>query len=160
MRQLAAWVGTEAPVHSGMHHQPQRLVRASLRSPFGPSADRLTSLEGLGTLGSSDDEDFGMFGVDEEQEAAESDSDWTSLVASIVKAASPVATEVAKGLFTKTKLAQGMSSSEIGKLLGLASQRADAVKSGTASMPTAGWIGIGVGAVALLGLLFFAMGRR
>lgn len=146
-----------------MHNQPGRLVRVPLRSPFGPSADRLTTLEGLGNLGWSwpweNDEPLG---TDEEAQAgAESDTDWTGFVTDLVKAVSPAAKEAIKGAFMQTKAGQGLSQTEIGRLIGLGEQRAAGVQAGTASMPAAGWIGIGVGAVAILGLvLFFAMGRR
>jgi hypothetical protein len=154
---VGAWVSSEAPIFPEMHHQPKRLVRAALRSPAGPSADRLTTLEGLGNLGSTSDEPLWE---DEDTPDPQNNTDWAKLVVNLVNAASPIAVEAVKGAFATSMASKGMSQSEILQLITLAQQRADAVKAGTASMPTAGWIGIGVGAVAVLGLIFFMLSRR
>ena len=156
---LGAWISNETPVYGGMHHQPRRLVRSGARVPFGPSADRLTNLEGLGNLSALASDE--MFGVDEEQEAAaaaaESDTDWIDLVRALAAPIATVGVEVVKGQFSQKKAAQGLPMTQIMQMLGMADQRAAAVKSGTASMPTAGWIGFGVGVIALLGVLVMAM---
>jgi hypothetical protein len=119
----------------------------------------MTTLEGLGTLGHLGQAD--EFDIDDMASAeVEADTDWVKLVGDIVKAASPIAVEAAKGAFAQSKAAQGFSQSRIGMLLGLGQQRAAAVQQGSAPMPTAGWLGIGVAAVAVLGLIIVLAMRK
>lgn len=161
---LGAWIAAQPPVHSGMHHQPGRLVRGGQQRAWGPSADRLTTLEGLGNLAAlgqstetSTDEEWE---AQQAEAAAESDTDWIGLVKGLATALSPVAKEAVKGAFAQSKLNQGWSGDMISRYLGMGENRAAGVQAGTASMPTAGWIGIGVAAVAVLGLIFFVAMRK
>lgn len=136
-----------------MHHQPQRLVRSNMARSL-LSADRLQGIDGLGNLAAVDS-DGNDLGTDEEAQL-ESDSDYSWLVNSIIKAAgaiTPAALNLAGSLAKKKGI-------DVNAILGLAQGRAQAVQQGTASMPTGAWIGIGVGVAALLGILFVSMGRR
>jgi hypothetical protein len=144
-----------------MHHQPGRLVRGGQQRAWGPSADRLTTLEGLGNLAALGVyEGMGTAEDEEAEAAAESDTDWIGLVKGLATALSPVAKEAVKGAFAQSKLNQGWSGDMISRYLGMGENRAAGVQAGTASMPTAGWIGIGVAAVAVLGLIFFVAMRK
>lgn len=135
-------------VGSHMHHQPRRLVVArSRRSMLSP--DRLQGIDGLGQLGSSDDDSWS---TDEE---LENDSDYFSLVSTIIKAAGAI-TPAALNLATQLAKKKGI---DVSAILGMGQARATAVQTGQASMPTGAWIGIGVGAIGLLALVFM-MGRR
>jgi len=158
---MTPWTSQQIPVHAGMHNQPGRLMRGGYQRAWGPSADRLTNLEGLGNLGACDPN---ALSTDEEEcsEAdAEKDTDWVGLVTGLAKALAPAAKEAVKGAFTRSKLNQGWSGDMISRFLSMGESRAAAVNAGTASMPTAGWIGIGVAVVAVLGMMFFMMsGRR
>jgi len=159
---VGAWItAQQATPSASNHHQPGRLVRGGQQRAWGPSADRLTSLEGLGNLAALGSEDESM-GTDEEAEAAaEKDTDWVGLVKGLATALSPVAKEAVKGAFAQSKLNQGWTGDMISRYLGMGETRAAGVNAGTASMPTAGWIGIGVAVVAVLGMMFFMMsGRR
>lgn len=135
-----------------MHHQPQRLVRSNMARSL-LSADRLQGIDGLGNLAAVD-ADGEPLGTQEDE--LESDSDYSWLVKSIIKAAgaiTPAALNLAGTLAKKKGI-------DVNAILGLAQGRAQAVQQGTASMPTGAWIGIGVGVAALLGILFVSMGRR
>ena len=133
-----------------------RLVRAPLRSS-PRTGDRLTNLEGLGRLSGDDDEPLGTY--EDDAVAAESDTDWVGLVKALAQPISSVGVEVAKGAFRQSKLSQGWGGQQIAQFLGMADARADAVRSGTASMPGWGWGAIGVGAAFVLAMVFM-LGRR
>lgn len=140
------------PINAGSHHQPRRLVAAGVRRSM-LSGDRLMGIDGLGTLGADTGEtDLGTYYDDSE---VEGDSDYSGLVTAIVNAAGKI-TPAALTLAGQLAAKKGI---DLNSILGMAQTRATAVQNGTASMPTAAWIGIGVAAVALLGLVFM-MGRR
>ena len=161
MSGMGAWItAQQATPSAANHHQPGRLMRGGQQRAWGPSADRLTTLEGFGNLAALGSEDESM-GTDEEAEAAaEKDTDWVGLVKGLATALSPVAKEAVKGAFAQSKLNQGWTGDMISRYLGMGETRAAGVNAGTASMPTAGWIGIGVAVVAVLGMMFFMVSRR
>ena len=145
------YTATSYVVGPHMHHQPSRLVRGSpRRSTLSP--DRLHGIDGLGQLGASDDE---MIGVDESQygylgdKQLENDTDYASLVKTIVSAAGAI-TPAALALATQLSQKKGL---DLQSILGLAQGRSAAVQNGTSSMPSGStlmYIGLGVGALAIL----------
>lgn len=116
------------------------------------SADRLQGIDGLGNLAAVDT-DGDPIGTDEEA-ALENDTDYSSLVKTIVGAAgaiTPAALNLAGTLAAKKGI-------DLNSILGIAQNRATAVQNGTMGLPTGAWIGIGVAAAAVLGILL--MSRR
>ena len=151
-----AWTSETTPILFGSHHQPARLVHAGWRRS-STTGDRLTNLEGLGTLGRTVETDFGF---DEQAPDLEKDTDWAALVGEIVKTAGQVAAPVL-ATYTAKLRAKGASEASIAANVGAAQGRAQAVAAGQAPMPSAvPWTAIAIGGAGLLAALVFLMGRR
>ncbi len=150
-----AWVANYAPIYPGSHPQRGRIVRALYRQT-ALSGDRLTNLEGMGTLG----DDSGYVSADDEAAAGlEKDTDWGALVTSIVNAGGKVA-PAAISAFTVAQKSKGLSLDTINQMLAAANARAAGVANGTASMPSSNTILLVGGGLLAVVLLALVLGRK
>ena len=177
---VGAWISALPPIHAGMHKQPQRLVRSRLGSSI--HRDRLTTLDGLGNLGSdwwdswsspqkqssAEDPDAWWNTPDSveldptafEEKKAESDYDWGEFVVNMTKALTPLAQTGLKIAFTNKKRAEGMSEQQIATMLSLGERRAAGVQAGTMGLPSGAMLGVGIAAIAVVGLILVMSKQR
>lgn len=165
---IGAWVDNYTPLRPGSHPQRGRIVRATYRAPGSLMGGRLQTLEGVGlgddlsdimtseTYDPSTDTYTDVTTSDPNAVVvaqSSNDADWLHLVSNIVSAGGK-ASGSALTAFSAAKQAEGKTQAQISAMISAAMGQA---QTGGLSGTT---IGLGIGAIALVILIFVMKGRK